>query len=208
MDQQSDLWETFKDRIPELKNMGERPTKDGPRKREYHRDQDILIKAPIVRAINWNPRFTGARNVAKYADNIAAAMLYIVGTVAEDPCHVCRNGSGPFQGCILPPSGANVARYACANCRWNWKYKGCKHNPNSGDQGNPARGLAALVDPVGEGPARRTRSHTEAARSISVHGPGNVGAEDGEEGESLFVEEDDGYRQAIREYGDVGRDSK
>ncbi|KAI1494077.1 hypothetical protein F5X96DRAFT_618925 [Biscogniauxia mediterranea] len=106
-------------------------------------------------------------------------MQYVVGEEAEDPCNVCRNGSGPFQGCILPPPGTDAARYACANCRWNWKYKGCKHNPNFGANSSLDRGLAAAAAPVVEGPARRTRAQVQAAQRMPVDDPGNVGAEDG-----------------------------
>ncbi|KAI5918853.1 hypothetical protein F4810DRAFT_715084 [Camillea tinctor] len=167
MDHNNALWARFQAHIPELTVA--RPTKNDTRSRIYHPGQEELLPSPITRDMDWNPQFKGAKNVNGYADNIVAAMQYAVGISANEPCRVCQNESGPFRGCILPPSGSNMARYACANCRWNWKYKGCEHNPNFQGHGSADRDQSPAALPL-----RQTRSQLRASLDITAAGPSNI----------------------------------
>jgi hypothetical protein len=52
-------------------------------------------------------------------------------TVSEEPCDRCKNGSGPFVGCIVAAT-ATVGNGACANCHYSSMGVECSyHHRNS-----------------------------------------------------------------------------
>ncbi|KAI1505796.1 hypothetical protein F5X99DRAFT_217780 [Biscogniauxia marginata] len=181
MDLNQDLREGIKGRIPGI-TLQERPTRSNEHKNIYHEDQDRLLSFPAVRDLEWNPDFKGKKAIEKYPDNLAAAITYVVGVEAENPCRKCQNKSGPFKGCILPPPGSQVKKYSCANCRYNWQSKQCHHCPDYKGSGN--KNVAA--QPVSRPATRAQEAHD---------------AKDGEESDSLFVEEDEGYLRFKEEFG-------
>lgn len=126
---QDALWRSLVAEIPDI-NHPEVPQKGN--KTLFHEDLLPALDQPRVRNVAWNPKFRGDRShVNKYPQNILAAVTYITGKEAGEPCSKCQRGSGPFIGCILPPDSLweSTSHKACANCIYGWQKKKCSYYP-------------------------------------------------------------------------------
>ncbi|CAJ2506536.1 Uu.00g006660.m01.CDS01 [Anthostomella pinea] len=119
------IWAQLKKQLKEIR-FGTLPSP----KNNHHKwceDQDALLEFPPLRDIEFSQR-RSAPFAPKWPDNIASAIGYVVGEVAEVPCGRCSQGKGLFEKCILPPPALKQSfdsRWCCFNCRYNWQSHCC-----------------------------------------------------------------------------------
>lgn len=80
----------------------------------------LYLTAPRVRDLRWNKKLVRNKNTEMHATHLAGLLIQLTGEEAEEPCDQCKNGQGPFEGCITVNSNGRpemlVAYDACANC--------------------------------------------------------------------------------------------
>ncbi|KAK0702069.1 hypothetical protein B0T26DRAFT_539879 [Lasiosphaeria miniovina] len=91
-----------------------------------------LITLPRVRELEWNAiRSVDHRFLDSKPIDISAMIIQVTGEPAPEPCTKCKNGKGPFLGCVMISSTAHLDAvgtiFACANCFYHFGQIYCSH---------------------------------------------------------------------------------
>ncbi|KAK3687743.1 hypothetical protein B0T22DRAFT_138109 [Podospora appendiculata] len=91
-----------------------------------------LITLPRVRNLEWN---AGRLALHPFLDSqprdVSAMIIQVTGELAPNPCTKCRDGKGPFNGCVMIAKTAHPGPlnsiFACANCFYHYGQTYCSH---------------------------------------------------------------------------------
>ncbi|KAK3324038.1 hypothetical protein B0T19DRAFT_427561 [Cercophora scortea] len=91
-----------------------------------------LITLPRVRNLEWNvERLTLHPFLDSQPRDVSAVIIQVTGELAPNPCTKCRDGKGPFQGCVMIAETAHPGPlnsiFACANCFYHYGQTYCSH---------------------------------------------------------------------------------
>ncbi len=87
-----------------------------------------LLMLPKQRDVEYNNHRRATHFAEEASRDVAALVMQVVGDEAAEPCSRCRQGKGPFAGCVLVP---DIARHTkkrypcCANCLYRGKKLYC-----------------------------------------------------------------------------------
>lgn len=88
-----------------------------------------LLALPRLRDVQYNAHHRRREFVEAGSRDIAAIIIQVTGDEASTICNRCRQGRGPFQGCIVVPQSAHPEakrRYpCCGNCLYGGKKLHC-----------------------------------------------------------------------------------
>lgn len=88
-----------------------------------------LLTRPKLRDVQYNTHHRRREFVEDGSRDIAAMIIQVTGDEAPTICHRCRQGRGPFHGCVVVPQSAHPEakrRYpCCGNCLYGGKKLHC-----------------------------------------------------------------------------------
>lgn len=160
-----DLWNYIR---PFLQNTTEIP-KGGAIKE--------LLTLPQRRQLVMNPSWGKFRE--SESRDIAAMLIQVTGEEVPGACNRCREGRGPFKGCVVAAKSTHPAvkaRYpCCGNCVYQGKKFHCSltANPNSSTVRQQLGHSATSEENVGAagGPDRGSAPRTQVSSSTSSVNP-------------------------------------
>ncbi|KAK3378721.1 hypothetical protein B0T24DRAFT_520959 [Lasiosphaeria ovina] len=91
-----------------------------------------LITLPRVRELEWNAiRAVDHPFLDSKPRDISAMIIQVTGEPAPEPCTKCKDGKGPFLGCVMISRTAHLDAvdtiFACANCFYHHGQTYCSH---------------------------------------------------------------------------------
>lgn len=94
---------------------------------------DKLIHLPRIRDLEWNTEFITAYPFRDYkTKDITAMIMHLTGRMQKTPCSKCKEGNGPFRGCVLisrdVPQALATSLSCCANCTYHYGDRFCDYN--------------------------------------------------------------------------------
>ena len=89
-----------------------------------------LIKATPVRSLTVCEEFSEKARVFHLTENAKARsfLAYDSGYEQQVPCDVCKDGTGPFELCVVSFLGAGMSGGACMNCTYQRKNTSCNYH--------------------------------------------------------------------------------
>ncbi|PFH59024.1 hypothetical protein XA68_12904 [Ophiocordyceps unilateralis] len=89
----------------------------------------------------------------KRKENCEAMLLYLTGEEADEPCERCKDGRGPFIGCVRIPG---ICLGACSNCVYNSSASYCCFHTSR----RKVAAQAEVATAVTAQRSRKTRKHS------------------------------------------------
>jgi hypothetical protein len=112
-----ELWAYIQQHLVSVRNMPENPA-------IRH-----LLSLPRQRDVKYNTQRRRTDFVETGSRDIAAMIIQVTGDEVSDVCKRCRQGKGPFEGCVVVPHAAHEdtkERYpCCGNCLYGGKKLHC-----------------------------------------------------------------------------------